>query len=779
MKQSSLKRHLLASMLGLLTFSCMAILASIWISTSQSGKAQLRNSFEIAQSVLQSVFSNREALLINSAQVLTDDFGFKETVAIGDVSTIHSALVNHSARIEADMMAIINLDGQIVSATLDVPSKQGKVTFLKASTLDEVMRSGGLITWSVLGGKLYQTVLITVDAPTPIGIALIGFEVDQAVLATFTAVTQLHTSIEVQSSHYEPFSISSLKNGLSDEIKNTSVDSLSWIILPFLSQTFASESFTISDIDDTQINVIFSADVTERFSAYRRLQIGIIAIGLLTVSLAFSVAIWLSRRITKPIAQLVELTQTMANGAYQGRPLTDQRIKEVEQLSHSFQLMQVNVANREQKIRYQAEHDMLTGLLNKGRIAQIIAENLTHSRFNVVGFSIPDLRQINDVFGIDVADLCVSAFAKNLSTLEGTLARFSENEFLWLPNSQLNEFRLSELLDTVDYPVISDDIAIRPKFRLVSLICPENAASVDEVFKRINIAFDEANKQDKRVLMFENSFEQRHSRRLNIVTQLKHALNEGQRELSMVYQPKLNLPDNKVSKLEALIRWTNKDLGFVPPDEFIEIAEHANLIHALTRFVITQVCKDLVTIRAEHKDMCIAINLSARDIMSSDLLSWILDELSQYKLPTSALSFEITESDLVSDTEQAAIHLQAFRDAGFDLAIDDFGTGYSSLSYLQKLPVNEIKIDKSFVLNLSSNPGDVKIVQHIVELAHSFDLAVIAEGVEDEQALCILQQLGSDWAQGYYMSRPLKLADLLSYLASYLTDAQQTRAEEI
>jgi EAL domain-containing protein (putative c-di-GMP-specific phosphodiesterase class I) len=172
--------------------------------------------------------------------------------------------------------------------------------------------------------------------------------------------------------------------------------------------------------------------------------------------------------------------------------------------------------------------------------------------------------------------------------------------------------------------------------------------------------------------------------------------------------------------------------------------------------------------------LCAAINLSAKDIMYHDLLPWILSELSAHDLPICALSFELTESDLVTDAQTAALRLQEYRDAGFHLAIDDFGTGYSSLAYLQKLPVSDLKIDKSFVLNLAENEADQKIVTSIIALAKSFGMRVIAEGIEDEASLKLLRKYKCDWAQGFYICRPVPLLQLLSWLETYMQDCKES-----
>jgi EAL domain-containing protein (putative c-di-GMP-specific phosphodiesterase class I) len=211
------------------------------------------------------------------------------------------------------------------------------------------------------------------------------------------------------------------------------------------------------------------------------------------------------------------------------------------------------------------------------------------------------------------------------------------------------------------------------------------------------------------------------------------------------------------------MRWTDPKLGFIPPDEFIAIAEQSGLISAVTYWVIDRVIADAALMHEQNLNVCIAVNLSARDLEDPLLLNKIKVGLEKVKLPASALSFEITEGDLVEDAKTAVEHLQAYRKQGHKLAIDDFGTGYSSLGYLKSFPVDTLKIDKSFVLELSNNKDDQDIVQTVMQLANKFNLSVVAEGVEDKEALQYLADNGCTWAQGYYICRPIPLNDLIKW----------------
>ncbi|MEC7633274.1 MAG: EAL domain-containing protein, partial [Pseudomonadota bacterium] len=247
-------------------------------------------------------------------------------------------------------------------------------------------------------------------------------------------------------------------------------------------------------------------------------------------------------------------------------------------------------------------------------------------------------------------------------------------------------------------------------------------------------------------------------------TELKRALASQQNELSMVYQPKIDLQTMKVCSMEALIRWNNSVLGFVPPDEFITIAEQAGLIEQVTTWVMKQTISDLAYFRGMGYGFTVAMNLSTQDIQNKVLLGKLVSLLTQEGLSPEALELEITESDLVADASLAIENLNELTARGFHFAIDDFGTGYSTLAYLKNLPVKTIKIDKSFILSLASDENDQQIVHTVLSLANVFNLKVVAEGVEDVASLEILKDWGCDIVQGYYISRPLSRSDLEDWL---------------
>jgi EAL domain-containing protein (putative c-di-GMP-specific phosphodiesterase class I) len=357
--------------------------------------------------------------------------------------------------------------------------------------------------------------------------------------------------------------------------------------------------------------------------------------------------------------------------------------------------------------------------------------------------------------------------ARRVTNLGGLSARLTGGELLWVPEKTLNENELENIKQQLDGNVMNGDLSIPMTVVMGIINCPSDTHSPSELFRRMNIVIDEAQITRQFILHFSPELEEKYTRRLSIITELKQELSNSQGELVLFYQPKLNLIDKKVTAVEALIRWNNKELGFVSPEDFIAVAEHAGFIGEITQWVYQQAIQDIQSFRAEGIEVTVAINISAQDVLNPELLPSILSLLCAYDLPPHVLSFEMTEGHLVKDLGKAVQQLSIMRDAGFKIAIDDFGTGYSSLSYLSQLPADILKIDKSFVLKLDQLNSDQTIVKSVIELGHQFGMEIVAEGVENQEALNLLDGYGCEWAQGYHICRPINAANFIQWFQDY------------
>jgi diguanylate cyclase (GGDEF)-like protein len=735
----------------------------VWLTTNEQAQDRLNRDLLIAENVLQRVLKSSEDSLYNSAYVLTADFGFKRAVASGDQGTIDSALSNHGKRIDANLMALVSLDGNTITS---VPNALKMMqAFPYPEVIDKVINEGGYSSLMMIDKQLYQVIMLTIDAPTPIAIALVGFKVENTLLSNLKATIQLETTLQVYTNNEEVFRISTLPEGIVDTALAQLDHPPSWLSITVTKDTpYVSLQFKLADNLGSQTVITLSEDAEALFADFNSLQFNITAIGVLAVLLATLLAALFSKKISQPLAILAKIAKKIAVGDYTKDVAVASNTKEVNLLSEAFTSMQSNIQLREEEIIFQAQHDILTSLYNRNYVKTLLEQKfLDNVPFLAIGINIFGFRGINDIFGYQNGDLCLKELADRLSQFDGVAARLTGGELLWIPSDEPSTEFITLLKSALEAPFDNGKVVINIKVALGLIYCPKDASNAEEVFKRLNIVLDEAQITRQFILPFNAELEERYSRRLSIITELKNTLEHAQDELSLNYQPKLDLKKGKVTHVEALIRWTNARLGFVSPEDFIAIAEQAGFIEHITSWVINRAINDAARFRDANIDVSVAINLSAKDIMDPALLPIVLELLKTKDLPTYCLSFEITEGDLVKDHEKAISHLQAFRDNGFEIAIDDFGTGYSSMAYLQNLPVNTLKVDKSFVLKLHDQEGDQKIVKTVISLAHSFGMNVVAEGVENIEALKLLADWGCELAQGYYICKPTSAENLITW----------------
>lgn len=546
--------------------------------------------------------------------------------------------------------------------------------------------------------------------------------------------------------------------------KVPNISEFHWYELIHASDLDIGEQSILLDSPHVKIELEIIQSLHSVSADFRVLKSNSLVIMLIAISASCLVAFMYSRRLTKPIRYLANVAKNISLGNYHQKLELMYRSKEFTHLADAIDTMQSNIKAREKQITYQAEHDPLTKLYSRCHASVLIDRRIKSGEvFQAVCINIIGFRDINDAFGYQFGDYCLKVLANRLKLIGGLSAYLGGGQFLWLSKKELLTLEIQELKGSLEQLIFDEYASCTLKVNLAILDCPTYAKDSAELFKRLSIGMDEAKGARQQWVIFDLEIEKKYTRRLSIASHLRRNLASEGEHFSLFYQPKLNLKSQKVESVEALIRWHDPQLGSVSPEEFIQIAEHAGLIGQVTRWVIQRAIQDAKTLASAGQNVCIAINLSARDLVNNSLLPLIIDDLRRAGLSSSALSFEITESDLVKDIEAAVWHLNEYKRAGFTLAIDDFGTGYSSLAYLKSFPVDYLKIDKSFVLQLDSNKNDRDIVETILQLAHRFGLKVIAEGVENHSSLDILALGECDYAQGYLISRPITLADFIEW----------------
>ncbi len=431
--------------------------------------------------------------------------------------------------------------------------------------------------------------------------------------------------------------------------------------------------------------------------------------------------------------------------------------------------------NRERELRYHATHDALTRLPNRlalsERLAAAFPEEGPKKRGALLLMDLDGFKEVNDSLGHSIGDLVLKEIAGRFASLlpaGAFVARLGGDEFaLVLQRSDAVDDSELQWVCRAFLASASEPVPVRgvPVSLGVSgglALWPEHATDGEALLQKADFALYAAKNRRTVLETYDPSGEPNSPRRLEMLTLLRTAVR--QEELYLVYQPKVHLATGATRGVEALSRWRSPELGEVSPGEFIPLAEATEIITPLTRWTLETGLRDCAAWRAHGWPIDVAINLSARHLQSSQLVDDVAELLEAVGLPPRALELEITESALMSDPQRAFAILTQLRKLGVALSIDDFGTGYSSLGYLQRLQVDRLKIDRSFVENLPFDKGSRAIVSSTIQLAHALDLQVVAEGIENQAQHDILGELGCDYGQGYFYARGMRHEDVTRWL---------------
>ena len=435
-----------------------------------------------------------------------------------------------------------------------------------------------------------------------------------------------------------------------------------------------------------------------------------------------------------------------------------------------------------EKLGYDATHDSLTGLSNRAHLSEQINHVLSTGTgaAAVLLLDLDRFKEVNDILGHDVGDRLLKVVADRLRAClptNATVARLGGDEFAVLLPGTENAADLAELVaDTLAEPVQFDEAMLTPESS-VGVAVTNGLSAQPDLLRQADTAMYEAKANDRRVAVYGPEMDRGRIERLALVADLRMALSDHPEQMLLHYQPKIDLQTGLVTGVEALVRWAHPTLGVLGPDRFIPLAESTGLIEGLTPLVLEAGLAACRSWTVDGYPISVAVNLSARNISDPQLPERVAQAIARIGLPADRVILEITESSVMGDPEQTLPVLHQLRDLGVCLSLDDFGTGYSSLSYLQRLPVGEVKIDRSFVQGLSGeNRASTRaLIKTIIGLGADLNLRIVAEGVEDLATLDELRGMGCQVAQGYYISRPLAGPDLRNWLSRTAEAAPRLR----
>ena len=770
----SFQARLFVLTVGGLVLLQAATLAAVHVTGARSLHDALASQLDVGARVLEQTLAARGRRLGDAVRILAADFAFREAVASGDEPTIASVLANHGSRIAADSGLLVSLDGKVAADTLG--GRLSGRPFPVDGMVDRARAGGEASALVSFDGRPFQLVMVPVLAPRPIAWVCLGFAVDEAVLDEVHRQTGLEVSAWSSGEAPAPRLVSTLPPPLRAELLErlrsgaaAAQDGEAYLA----GEAYEARRRTLATDDASRVDVLLLRSIADAERPLRRLERQIFALSSLALAATALAAVLFARGITRPLRGVVEGAGRIERGDY-ATAVPDGGGDELGRLAAAFNRMQIVIGEREERIRHQATHDELTGLPNRTLFLDRLAAAISAARRRgeLVGMLVLDVdrfKEVNDTLGHGFGDSLLVEVGRRLAgTLResDTVARLGGDEFAVMFHTAGEQGAL-EVAQRVA-------AALEPTFALAGVsidvrastgiaIFPWHAEDAGTLLKRADVAMYDAKRNHLANAVYAPGRDSHSLRRLAILSELRHAVEKDQLELH--YQPVLDLRSGGVSHAEALVRWRHPQHGRMPPDEFIPLAEQSGSISLISRWVLGRAVADAARWSREGRGLGVAVNLSALDLRDDDLPGFVERLLREAGLPPLRLGLEITESAVMKDVGRARGLLAQLAAQGVRLAIDDYGTGYSSLAQLKRLPVQDLKIDRSFLSHLDEDGEDLVIVRSTIELGHNMGLGVVAEGVETAASLETLRQLGCDLAQGYHVSRPLPADEFLAWLS--------------
>jgi diguanylate cyclase (GGDEF)-like protein len=764
---NSFRNRLLAVVIGVLVLVQGATTFAVLARTRNELQAAEVTDMRARIDSLSRLMHSRYEMTATILGALTRDAAFTSALAERDDDAMRRTLLTYTGTLRAQVGLLRVGDTALLAAPqLDsIGGDQSELRTAVDAAVRDTRRDADALpdardAYFVMGGRPFRLVLLQAHAHDQTAWVGAAFALDDNVAASLRALVGLDLSYRARGPDGKGYLASTLPQDL-----RTQIYSLAFAMPPdgtpqkhnLADTTYLSAVLPLDSVRG-DVRIVAHKSMLATCERFAQLRLEVLLISGAALLLAAGAVVLLSRRALRPIDDLARAAQRIEQGHYDERVIV-RGGREFEQLAALFDNMQRRIAERESRIVHQARHDQLTGLPNRiaarTRLARLIEKGIP------VGLVLVDLRgfkHLNASFGHELGDQVLREIARRLAGAARSgdyVARVGTDQFLLLLRGsgvEHAESLAAQIVRGMRQGVLIGSIEV--SIELHAGVCAQDgSAKPEELLRRADVALQEAKKGNLVICRYEPGHDESYRKRLQLLSDLHTAISSDQ--LSLVYQPKVLMADRRVRSLEALVRWTHPQLGPIPPAEFVALAEQTGNIGQLTRWVLNTAIAQLARWRAAGFESELAVNISASDLVNADLPDEILGLLARNDVLPRQLLLEITESAVMRELDKGLRVMRRLRDAGIRFAIDDFGTGHSSLAQLKALPVDELKIDRSFVRDLEQGTRDDAIVRSAVDLAHSLGLKVVAEGIETPAAWTALMRLGCDYAQGYFISRPL------------------------
>ncbi len=761
---------------GLLILVQLLAFLAINATNIRNAQEQIESGLEVGSRVFTRLMASRLERLAESARLLSGDFAFKTAYSTGDKATILSAMDNQRSRVGADVMMIVSPDYVVMADTLH--PKEAQIPFPFPDLIKTAEEQGETSSIVLINGQPYQLVIVPLLAPIPISWICIGFTIDNKLAKDFQSITLLDiTFVREYPDHHVDILASTLSKTLTDSLITSlplsRASAQKAELLRLKNDSYMSIKIPLTKGNGHSVNVLMQRSVEKALEHFYRLRNALIGLFAGSVFLSLLGAVVVARSVTKPVHALAEGAKWIEQGEYDHRVTIAQK-DELGSLADAFNTMAAGIAEREEQIKHQAYHDRLTGLPNRECLHTELEKAIRNGQSEscspiLLMLNLNRFKAINGILGLRVGDLLLKQVGERIGGFvtenSMTFHLGGDNFVLLFPEGQGVEHAediTQRLLAGFEGPFLIEGSPISLDARIGIAVSPVHGTDPEALIKYVDIAAHLAKNSVDNFTMYSPQRDKQAPRQLTLLGELRHAIEHN--DLELYYQPKINFKTGHISGVESLVRWNHPQHGLVPPDDFIPLAEQTGLIKPLTGWALKTAFARKDAFLQSGLDIQVAVNLSARNLQDEQLPANVAELLQAYKIDPATIILEITESAIMTDPERSMKIIRQLDELGTNISIDDFGTGYSSLGYLQKLPVDELKIDKSFVTNLDKNSNDVMIVRSIIELAHNLGLKVTAEGIETLETYTMLEQLGCDRGQGYLMSKPLQVAKFSQWL---------------
>ena len=745
--------------------------AAFWLinaANSSNAHTKVEEELNVGQRVFARQLDQNAEKLKLAARVLASDFAFREAIATHDNQTIASVLTNHGARIGADAMLFVDLDGKVISDTLR--PQAGAHAFEYPALISGHAANASM---EVLDGHAFQLVAVPVLAPLPIGWVVMGFAVDDALARDLRQLTELEVSFALEGTDGWRVLASTLPPGEQHELMAA---------MPSHSNATTRLDVRISDVDhqaliiplekDAHIVAVLHRSLAGAMAAFQRLRNILFVLAALSLVLSIIGSVAVARNITRPLEALAGAAARIQQGDYVA-PVELRRADEIGVLASSLNHMRGGIAERESRILKLAYEDPLTDLANRSRFSIELARAIEQAqrgdyKLSILMMDLDRFKYVNDTLGHGVGDHVLREVSRRLGeavVAADCIARLGGDEFAILLRcgSDANcSATARQIIAALEAPILYEDQPLDVGTSIGIAHFPEHGRDAQTLVRNADIAMYAAKRSKAGFAIYDPHYDTSQQEHLSLLGELRRAVERN--ELRLYYQPKVSLHSSNISAVEALLRWEHPTRGMVPPGMFIPFAEHTGYIKLLTRWVMREAVRQCGAWLREGLRLQVSVNISARDLMNRDLPADVGALLAEHQVPPGLLCLEITESGFMEDPANAQKVLDRLAESGVRLSIDDYGTGYSSLSYIMRLPVQELKIDQSFISRMASDAEISTIVRSTIDLGHNLGLKVVAEGVEDASVWNMLRALGCDDAQGYFMSKPLPPGALAQWI---------------